>query len=118
MNAPGPAWLTLPAARAATASGQHGALLRLARTAAGLTLHEAGRLAGYSAATLSRLERGDHLRRGIVAADLPGEGVLPAAPADDQNLHFGRFWKASLNASRAFFTMSVTWPAMLRARSP
>jgi transcriptional regulator with XRE-family HTH domain len=47
----------LPAAREAAAQQRYGALLRLARTAAGLTLAQAGQLAGYSAATLSRLER-------------------------------------------------------------
>jgi transcriptional regulator with XRE-family HTH domain len=50
--------LLLPAAHDAAAQQRYGALLRLARTAAGLTLAQAGRLAGYSAATLSRLERG------------------------------------------------------------
>jgi transcriptional regulator with XRE-family HTH domain len=53
-----PPWLALPAAREAAAAGRHGTLVRIARTAAGLTLDEAGRLAGYSAATLSRIERG------------------------------------------------------------
>lgn len=53
-----PAWLLLPAARDAAAQQRYGALLRLARTAAGLTLTRAGQLTGYSAATLSRLERG------------------------------------------------------------
>jgi transcriptional regulator with XRE-family HTH domain len=53
-----PPWLSLPAAREAAVTGRHGTLVRIARTAAGLTLDEAGRLAGYSAATLSRIERG------------------------------------------------------------
>lgn len=53
-----PAWSLLPAARDAAAQQSYGALLRLARTAAGLTLAQAGQLTGYSAATLSRLERG------------------------------------------------------------
>jgi transcriptional regulator with XRE-family HTH domain/tetratricopeptide (TPR) repeat protein len=53
-----PPWLSLPAAQEAAAEGRYGVLVRLARTAAGLTLDEAGRLAGYSAATLSRIERG------------------------------------------------------------
>ncbi|GAA1795343.1 hypothetical protein GCM10009835_11760 [Planosporangium flavigriseum] len=53
-----PAWTAVPAVAASAASGDIGALLRLARTAAGLTLEEAGRLAGYSAATMSRFETG------------------------------------------------------------
>ncbi len=51
-------WLDLPAARQAAAAGRYGTVLRLARIAAGLTLQRAGKLAGYSAATLSRLETG------------------------------------------------------------
>jgi len=51
-------WFDLPAARRAAADGRYGAVLRLARTAANLTLEQAGQRAGYSAATLSRLETG------------------------------------------------------------
>jgi transcriptional regulator with XRE-family HTH domain len=51
-------WSALPGTRQAAAEGRYGVLLRLARTAAGLTLDEAGRRAGYSAATLSRIETG------------------------------------------------------------
>jgi transcriptional regulator with XRE-family HTH domain len=51
-------WFDLPAARRAAAEGRYGAVLRLARTAANLTLEQAGQRAGYSAATLSRLETG------------------------------------------------------------
>lgn len=58
MSSAPPAWLLLPAARDAAAQQRYGVLLRLARTAAGLTLAQAGQLTGYSAATLSRLERG------------------------------------------------------------
>lgn len=58
MSSAPPAWALLPAARDAAAQQRHGFLLRLARTAAGLTLSQAGQLTGYSAATLSRLERG------------------------------------------------------------
>lgn len=58
MDASSPSWIDLPAAQEAAADGRYGALLRLARTAAGLTLEEAGKLAGYSAASLSRLETG------------------------------------------------------------
>lgn len=53
-----PSWADLPYARQAAAEGRYGTLLRLARTAAGLTLDQAGRQAGYSASTLSRVERG------------------------------------------------------------
>ena len=45
-----------PAARDALRSGDYGALLRLARQARGLTQAQAGQLAGYSAATISRFE--------------------------------------------------------------
>src|SRR5262245_40225334 len=45
-----------------------GALLRRARTAAGLSLEEAGQLIGYSAATLSRWENGH--RRGWTITEL------------------------------------------------
>jgi transcriptional regulator with XRE-family HTH domain len=58
MSSTPPAWLLLPAARRAAAEHRYGTLLRLARIAAGLTLEQAGHLAGYSAATLSRIERG------------------------------------------------------------
>jgi transcriptional regulator with XRE-family HTH domain len=58
VHANSPSWLDLPTARQAATDGRYGILLRLARTAAGLTLGDAGKLAGYSAATLSRLETG------------------------------------------------------------
>ncbi len=51
-------WASLPAARQAAAERRYGALIRLARTAADLTLSEAGRHVGYSASALSRIERG------------------------------------------------------------
>ncbi|MFC0505725.1 helix-turn-helix domain-containing protein [Micromonospora costi] len=51
-------WSELPEARHAAAVGDFGTLLRVARTAARLTLVEAGQRCGYSAATLSRIERG------------------------------------------------------------
>ncbi|MFG2052820.1 helix-turn-helix domain-containing protein [Micromonospora sp. NPDC048930] len=51
-------WSELPEARQAAAIGDFGTLLRVARTAARLTLIEAGQRCGYSAATLSRIERG------------------------------------------------------------
>jgi transcriptional regulator with XRE-family HTH domain len=53
-----PDWTRLPAAVDASASGRYGVLLRLARTAAGLTLEIAGQRVGYSASTLSRMESG------------------------------------------------------------
>ncbi len=46
----------MPAVARAATIGDYGTLVRVARTAAGLTLEEAGALAGYSASTLSRLE--------------------------------------------------------------
>jgi transcriptional regulator with XRE-family HTH domain len=55
-----PAWLTLPAVAVAAVAGEYGSLLRMARTAAGLTLKEAGALAGYSASTMSRRENRGH----------------------------------------------------------
>jgi hypothetical protein len=48
-----PAWTAMPAAAAATEAGDIGTLLRVARTASGLTLEEAGQRTGYSAATMS-----------------------------------------------------------------
>lgn len=53
-----PSWLALPHAQRAVAERRYGTVLRLARIAAGLTLQQAGDRAGYSAATLSRIERG------------------------------------------------------------
>jgi transcriptional regulator with XRE-family HTH domain len=49
-------WTALPAITQAAAERDYGILLRTARVAAGLTLTQAGRLAGYSASTMSRLE--------------------------------------------------------------
>ncbi|MCW6005398.1 helix-turn-helix domain-containing protein [Micromonospora sp. CPCC 205371] len=54
----GPAWTAMPAVATAAAAGDVGTLLRVARTATGLTLEEAGQLTGYSIATLSRMENG------------------------------------------------------------
>jgi transcriptional regulator with XRE-family HTH domain len=87
-----PSWTRLPAARQAADTGQHAVLLRLARTAAGLTLEAAGRRVGYSAATLSRMESGKRpltdmtvLRRLCAEFDIPLRmfglaeiGVVPA----------------------------------------
>ncbi|WP_203994556.1 helix-turn-helix domain-containing protein [Micromonospora lutea] len=60
--------------------GDFGTLLRIARTAARLTLAEAGQRCGYSAATLSRIERGRQrltdvtvLRRLAAIFDIPPE---------------------------------------------
>lgn len=73
-----PGWTTLPAARQAAADGQYGRLVRLARTAADLTLAEAGRRVGYSASAMSRIETGRQslndvavLRRLAAALDIP-----------------------------------------------
>lgn len=53
-----PDWATMPSAVQAAAGDDYPKLLRLARTAAGLTLAQAGQLTGYSPSTLSRLETG------------------------------------------------------------
>lgn len=58
MSTPHPPWAGLPAARQAVVEGRYGVIVRLARTARGLTLEEVGRRVGYSAATMSRVERG------------------------------------------------------------
>jgi transcriptional regulator with XRE-family HTH domain len=59
------AWHRLPAARQAAADGDHRIVLRLARTAAGWTLAQAGQHAGYSAATMSRFETGARALRDV-----------------------------------------------------
>lgn len=51
-----PVWTAMPAIALAAGAGDFASILRIARTAAGLTLEEAGELAGYSASTLSRME--------------------------------------------------------------
>ncbi|MEU2614530.1 helix-turn-helix transcriptional regulator [Micromonospora sp. NPDC007271] len=73
-------WSELPEAKQAAATGDFGTLLRVARTAARLTLTEAGQRCGYSAATLSRIERGRQaltdvtvLRRLAAIFDIPPE---------------------------------------------
>ncbi|NES16156.1 MULTISPECIES: helix-turn-helix domain-containing protein [Micromonospora] len=73
-------WSELPEAKQAAAVGDFGTLLRVARTAARLTLSEAGLRCGYSAATLSRIERGRQrltdvtvLRRLAAVFDIPPE---------------------------------------------
>ncbi|MFG1649645.1 helix-turn-helix domain-containing protein [Micromonospora sp. NPDC049275] len=73
-------WYELPEAKQAAATGDFGVLLRVARTAARLTLAEAGQRCGYSAATLSRIERGRQpltdvtvLRRLAEIFDIPPE---------------------------------------------
>ncbi|WP_196255638.1 helix-turn-helix domain-containing protein [Micromonospora sp. WMMC415] len=73
-------WFDLPEVRQAAAGGDYGTLLRVARTAARLTLSEAGQRCGYSAATLSRIERGRQrlsdvsvLRRLATVFDIPPE---------------------------------------------
>ena len=78
-----------PATRDALRGGDYGALLRLARHARGLTQAQAGQLAGYSAATISRFETGarrladiETLRRLAVALNITPElfGLTPGAP--------------------------------------
>jgi transcriptional regulator with XRE-family HTH domain len=61
----GSAWYRLPAAREAAADADFGAVLRLARVAAGWTLAQAGQRAGYSAATMSRFETGVRALRDV-----------------------------------------------------
>ncbi|MEQ4306177.1 helix-turn-helix transcriptional regulator [Plantactinospora sp. B6F1] len=63
-----PAWTGMPAVAAAADVGDIGTLLRVARTASGLTLEEAGQRTGYSAATMSRWENGR--RRDWTVAEL------------------------------------------------
>ncbi|WP_433352096.1 helix-turn-helix domain-containing protein [Micromonospora saelicesensis] len=83
-------WCNLPEAQQATANGDYGALLRVARTAARLTLAEAGERCGYSAATLSRLERGRQpltdvtvLRRLAEVFDIPPQLFGLTVPNSD-----------------------------------
>ena len=61
MSASYPPWTELPGARQAAAESRYGVMVRLARTAAGLTLEEVGRRVGYSAATMSRIEHATNL---------------------------------------------------------
>ena len=56
---------------------------------------------------------GEQRRLGEVAAQRPTQGVLAAAPADDQNSHF--FLNASVNAWAARLAVSTTSLAMARA---
>src|SRR5579863_51262 len=73
-----PSWTRLPGAVQAAEAGQYAVLLRLARTAAGLTLEAAGRRVGYSASTLSRMESGQRpLTNVIVLRRLATELGIP-----------------------------------------
>jgi hypothetical protein len=92
MRTPDPAWTAMPAVAAATRSGDVGVLLRLARTAAGLTLEEAGQLAGYSTSTMSRWETGrrrdwtvTELRRLAEVYGIPAHllGLAASSPPTD-----------------------------------
>jgi transcriptional regulator with XRE-family HTH domain len=92
VSAPYPPWAGLPAAQQAVAEGRYGVIVRLARTAEGLTLEEVGRRVGYSAATMSRIERGRQpltdvtlLSRLAVELSIPPE-LLGLAPALDVSL--------------------------------
>lgn len=90
MDATHPIWNT-PAVQHAAAAGQFGALIRISRTAQRLTLVQAGKLVGYSASTLSRIESGHRkltdviqLRLFASAFDIPphlfGLTASPATP--------------------------------------
>lgn len=57
MDATDPIWRT-PAVQEAAGAGLPGALIRMARIAQRLNLVQAGKLVGYSASTLSRIETG------------------------------------------------------------
>ncbi|MDQ2880141.1 MAG: helix-turn-helix domain-containing protein [Actinomycetota bacterium] len=57
MDAQDPIWRS-PAVQQAAAAGQFGALIRMTRTARGLSLVRVGHLVRYSASTLSRIETG------------------------------------------------------------
>ncbi len=77
MDATHPIWRT-PAVQEAAAAGQFGALIRMTRTARRLSLVQAGKLVGYSASTLSRIETGQRkltdvtqLRRFAEALGIP-----------------------------------------------
>jgi transcriptional regulator with XRE-family HTH domain len=102
MDAAHPIWRT-PAVQEAAAAGHFGALIRMARIARQLSLIRAGKLVGYSASTLSRIETGQRkltdvtqLRRfadvlgipphlfGLAMRTAPaaaGAAALPSAPA-------------------------------------
>lgn len=99
MDSSGVRWATLPAARQAAAERRYGALVRLARTAADLTLAEVGRRVGYSASALSRIERGHQpltditvLRRFAAALDIPPAmfGLTDTPRGDAPNHTAGR----------------------------
>jgi transcriptional regulator with XRE-family HTH domain len=77
MDATHPIWRT-PAVRQAAEAGQFGALIRMTRTARRLTLVQVGKLVGYSASTVSRIETGRRkltdvtlLRQFADALDIP-----------------------------------------------
>src|SRR6266702_4162072 len=98
MDATHPIWRT-PTVKEAVAAGQFGALIRMTRTARQLSFVRAGKLVGYSASTLSRIETGQRkltdvtqLRRFADALGIPphlfgltslaaGAAPLPSAPA-------------------------------------
>ncbi|HEY9409608.1 MAG TPA: helix-turn-helix transcriptional regulator [Jiangellaceae bacterium] len=85
-----PIWNT-PAVQRAAADRHFGALIRVARVSRGLTLAEAGKLCGYSASTMSRIETGQrrltdvtllgHIAR---AFDIPTQlfGLMSASQVD------------------------------------
>jgi transcriptional regulator with XRE-family HTH domain len=75
-----PEWASMPAVLAAAHSGDYARILRLARTAAGLPLEQAGRLAGYSPSAMSRLETGR--RRTCDAKELRHLALMLEIPLD------------------------------------
>jgi transcriptional regulator with XRE-family HTH domain len=82
----------VPVVGDAVVQGDYGTVFRTARVAAGLTLQQVGRRAGYSAATLSRLEGGrrrvrdlDELRHWAVVYDIPPHVFGLAAQPGDPN---------------------------------
>ncbi|MHA4820161.1 helix-turn-helix domain-containing protein [Streptomyces aculeolatus] len=84
-----PLWHT-PAMRDALAHRNAGAIVRLARRAADITLTDLGQVVGYTAASLSRMERGQQPMRDIELltriADILGipPHLLGLAPRHDQ----------------------------------
>lgn len=97
LDAAHPIWRSLPM-RDAIARHDPGAIVRLARRAAELTQAELGRTVGYTAASLSRMERGKQPMRDVVLLQRVGEalgiplqllGLAPrhGGPATYQNLH-------------------------------
>ena len=60
----------------------------------------------------------EELESWIIALELPGEGVLASAPAEDQCSHESDVLNALLKASRARASTSPTWVNASRAWLP